>query len=45
MESVYYSSLIKLLVSIFLVYKAKKCLLKSGKVKFCSKFIKIAAHP
>ena len=32
MKSVYYSSLIKLVVSTFLVYKGKKCLLKSGKV-------------
>lgn len=34
MKSVYYSSLIKLVVSTFLVYKAKKCLLKSGKVSW-----------
>ena len=32
-ESVYYFSFIKLKVSTFLVYKVKKCLLKSGKVK------------
>jgi len=43
MKSVYYSSLIKLVVSTFLVYKAKKCLLKSGKVKwvrlhYCTSF-------
>jgi len=31
-EGVYYSSCIKLIVSIFLVYKVKKCLVKSGKV-------------
>ncbi len=31
-ESVYYFSFIKLKVSTFLVYKVKKCLLKSGKV-------------
>ena len=30
--SVYYFSFIKLKVSTFLVYKVKKCLLKSGKV-------------
>ena len=30
--SVYYFSFIKLIVSTFLVYKVKKCLLKSGKV-------------
>ena len=30
--SVYYFSFMKLIVSIFLVYKVKKCLLKSGKV-------------
>ena len=32
-RSVYYFSFIKLKVSTFLVYKVKKCLLKSGKVK------------
>ena len=30
---VYYFSFMKLIVSTFLVYKVKKCLLKSGKVK------------
>ena len=34
-RSVYYSSFMKLIVSTFLVYKVKKCLLKSGKVTFC----------
>ena len=33
-RSVYYSSFMKLRVSTFLVYKVKKCLLKSGKVTF-----------
>ena len=33
-QSVYYFSFIKLKVSTFLVYKVKKCLLKSGKVNF-----------
>ena len=32
-KGVYYSSCIKLIVSIFLVYNVKKCLVKSGKVK------------
>ena len=32
-DVVYYFSFIKLKVSTFLVYKVKKCLLKSGKVK------------
>ena len=31
-RSVYYFSFMKLIVSTFLVYKVKKCLLKSGKV-------------
>ena len=30
-QSVYYFSFMKLIVSTFLVYKVKKCLLKSGK--------------
>ena len=34
MRSVYYFSSMKLIVSTFLVYKVKKCLLKSGKVTF-----------
>ena len=32
-DNVYYFSFIKLKVSTFLVYKVKKCLLKSGKGK------------
>ena len=35
-RSVYYFSFIKLKVSTFLVYKVKKCLLKSGKVNWIS---------
>ena len=31
-QSVFYFSFMKLIVSTFLVYKVKKCLLKSGKV-------------
>ena len=32
LQSVYYFSFMKLIISTFLVYKVKKCLLKSGKV-------------
>ena len=32
LQSVYYFSFMKLIVTTFLVYKVKKCLLKSGKV-------------
>ena len=39
-EGVYYSSHIKLIVSTFLVYKVKKCLVKSGKVtKILPKYV------
>lgn len=36
MAGVYYFSFMKLIVSTFLVYKVKKCQLKSGKVMLIS---------
>ena len=43
--SVYYFSFMKLIVSTFLVYKVKKCLLKSGKVKeYCPKISPMFGH-